>query len=268
MLRAAALSCLITAAASPAFAQAPEGVAAEERSVNFVSAGAAALPDYSGSNDYRVIPFGAFRYEFDNFTLRSDGPGLAADLIERGPVTAGVYARWSGGREDVEDKIVARLAEIDPSVITGGFVDVELASGILTGFDRVSIGARAGVDALGTFEGVSWGASANYLTAISRTSFFGLTASVSGYSDDYAETLFSVDAAGAASSGLPVYTAEGGVKDVGVTALLTLSFADPWFVSSVAGYSRLVGDFADSPIVALRGDTDQVFLGVAVGRTF
>ena len=264
----AAVAGFILAASGPALAQAPEGAPAEERSLNFVSAGAAALPDYSGSDDYRFIPFGAFRYEFDRFTLRTDGPGLAADLIERGPLTAGVYARWSGGRDEVEDAVVARLPEVGNSIITGAFVDVEVAEDILTGFDTLSLGARAGVDALGEFDGVTWTASANYFTALSRTSFAGLTASVSGYSDDYADTLFSVDAAGAAASGLPIYTAEGGIKDVGVTALLTLGTGGPWSVTTVLGYSHLVGDFADSPIVADRGDENQVFLGLAFGRTF
>ena len=268
MIRIAVLSSLVLAAAAPAHAQAPEGAPAEDRSLNFVSAGAAALPDYSGSDDYRFIPFGAFRYEFEAVTVRTDGPGLALDLVERGPVTAGAYARWSGGRDEVEDAVVARLPEVGDSIITGGFIDVELASDILTGFDTVSLGARAGVDALGEFDGVTWTASANYLTALSRTSFAGLTASVSGYSDDYADSLFSVDAAGAAASGLPVYAAEGGVKDVGVTALLTVGVGGPWSVTSVLGYSRLVGDFADSPLVAERGDENQAFLGLAVGRSF
>lgn len=268
MVRSAAIACVWAAFSAPALAQTPEGVGAEERSLNFVSFGAAALPDYSGSNEYRIIPFGAFRYEFENVTLRSDGPGVAADLIERGALTAGVYARWSGGRDEVEDAVVALLPDVDSSIITGGFVDVEVASEILTSFDALTLGARAGVDALGQFDGVAWSASASYLTALSRTSFFGLTATVSGYSDDYADTLFSVDAAGATASGLPVYMAEGGVKDVGVTALLTVGSGGPWSVTGVLGYSRLVGDFADSPLVAIRGDENQGFLGVALGRTF
>lgn len=268
MFRFVIPALLAASAASPALAQAPGGVEAETPSLNFVSFGAATLPDYAGSDDYRVIPFGAFRYEFDAFTLRSDGPGLAADLIDRGAVTAGIYARWSGGRDDVEDAVVSQLANVDNSIITGGFVDVEVAENILTGFDSITLGARAGFDALGTFEGLTWSASASYLTALSRTSFFGLSAGVSGYSDDYAETLFSVDAAGAAASGLPVYAAEGGVQDVSLTAFLTVGVAGPWAVTAVVSQSRLLGDFADSPIVALRGDENQSLLGLSLGRTF
>lgn len=268
MIRLAVIAGLMGLVCAPAVAQAPDSGASQDRPVNFASLGAAMLPDYSGSDDYRVIPFGAFRYEFDGFTLRSDGPGLAADLYERGPVTAGVYARWSGGRDDVEDAVVALLPQVDSSIITGAFVDLEIASEILTGFDALTLGVRGGVDALGEFEGLTWTASASYVTALSRTSFAGLSASVSGYSDDYAETLFSIDAAGAAASGLAVYSAGGGVKDAGVTAFVTVGTGGPWSVTGLAGYSRLVGDFADSPIVSVRGDENQVFLGLALGRTF
>lgn len=268
MIRTVVLASAAAAVSGAALAQSTEAGPEQDRSLDFASLGVAALPDYSGSNDYRVIPFGAFRYEFEAVTLRSDGPGLAADLIERGPLTAGVYARWSGGRDEVDDPVVALLPEVDNSIIAGGFIDVEVASDILTGYDALSLGARAGFDALGEFEGLTWTVSANYLTALSRTSFFGLTASVSGYSDDYADTLFSVDAAGAAASGLPVYTAEGGVKDVGATALLTVGTGGPWSITGVLGYSRLVGDFADSPLVSVRGDENQTFLGLAFGRTF
>ena len=259
--------CAGMLAVSPAMAQAPQSDGAV-RSTNFVSAGAAVLPDYAGSDDYRVIPFGAFRYEFENWTLRTDGPGLAADLYTSGPVTAGVFARWSGGRDDVEDAVVALLPEVGNSILAGGFVEIQVADKLLNEFDRVSLGARAGADILGEFEGLSWALSATYFTPLSRSVFFGLSASVNGASDDYAEQLFSVDAAGSAASGLAVYTAGGGVRDAGLTALLTVGVGGDWSVTGVASYSRLLGDFADSPLVAERGDENQGFIGLSFGRSF
>jgi len=269
ILRAALLAGGLAAIpVAPAAAQLAEGAPESDRSLNFISLGAAYLPDYTGSNDYRVIPFGALRYEIGDVVIRSDGPGLAVDFINQGPITAGVYGRWSGGRNDVDDAVVSLLEEVDSSIIAGGFVNVTVAENILTGFDRVSIGGRVGFDLLGEFEGAAWSGSASYATAVSQTSFLILSASVSGYSDDYAETLFSVDAAGAAASGLPVFDAEGGVQDVGLTAILDVGIGDNWSVSSILGVSRLVGDFADSPIVAVRGDDTQVFAGLALGRRF
>lgn len=259
---------LMAFAATPAFAQLAGGAAEVDRSLNFWSVGAAYLPDYTGSDDYRVIPFGAVRWEVGDVVVRSDGPGLAADLYREGPVTAGVYGRWAAGRNDVDDAIVALLPEIDNSIIAGGFVDVTLAENLLTGFDRFTVGARVGADILGRFEGAAWSTSATYTTALSRTSLFVLSASVSGFSDDYADTLFSINAAGATASGLQAFQAEGGVQDIGLTSILTVGIGGEWNVSGILGVSQLQGDFADSPIVAVRGSETQVFTGVALGRRF
>lgn len=234
----------------------------------YVSAGAAMLPDYAGSDDYRVIPFGALRVEWGDVVIRTDGPGLAAELYQAGPLTLGVYGRWSGGRDEVEDAVVSRLSEVDNSIFTGGFADLELAEGLLSPVDSLSVSAKAGVDALGTVDGIAWSGSLSYAGPLSRRSFYALSASVSGFSDDYADTLFSVDAAGAAASGLPVYVAEGGIQDFGVTGVYTHGFTDTWALTTVVGWSRLVGDYADSPIVTLRGDENQYFAGLSLGRRF
>lgn len=269
LLRPALVACAAAfTLTAPSVAQMAEGSAASDRPVNFVAFGAAYLPDYTGSDDFRVIPFGALRYELGDFVIRSEGPGLAVDLFQSGPLTAGVYGRWSGGRDEVDDAVVSLLPEVDSSIIAGGFANLQLAQNVITGFDRVSVGARVGADLLGEFEGATWSASASYATALSQTSFFVLSASVSGYSDDYADTLFSIDAAGAAASGLPVFTAEGGVQDIGVTALVDYGIGGNWSITTVLGVSQLMGDFADSPIVSVRGDETQVFTGVALGRRF
>ncbi|XBQ17117.1 MAG: MipA/OmpV family protein [Oceanicaulis sp.] len=256
------------AASGAAYAQPAAGGDAPRGPTQFISAGAAMLPDYAGSDDYRVIPFGALRLEFGEVVVRTEGPGLAVELHETGPLTLGVFGRWSGGRDEVDDAVVALLPEIDNSIIAGGFADLKLAQSVLIPTDRIVLGARLGADVLGTFEGAAWTGSVSYAGAVSRKSFFALSASVSGFSDDYADTLFSIDTAGAAASGLPVYTAEGGIQDVGITGIYDYGFGDNWSVTTVLGWSRLVGDYADSPIVAVRGDEDQYFLGLALGRRF
>jgi outer membrane protein len=269
ILRIALLaSALGAVTAAPAVAQLAEGAPAANRSLNFISLGAGYLPDYAGSDEYRVIPFGALRYEIGDVVIRSEGPGLALDFLTPGPLTIGVYGRWSGGRNEVDDAVVSLLDEVGDSIVVGGFVNLALAENVLTGFDRVSVSSRVGFDALGEFEGAAWSASANYATALSRSSFLILSASVSGFSDDYAETLFSVDAAGSAASGLQVFQAEGGVRDLGVAAVVDFSLGDNWSVSTVLSFSRLVGDFADSPIVAERGDENQFLGGLTIGRRF
>ncbi|MFP4518738.1 MAG: MipA/OmpV family protein [Oceanicaulis sp.] len=251
-----------------AFAQSAAESAEPPVLTQFVSAGAAMLPDYAGSDDFRVIPFGALRVEWGEVVIRTDGPGLAAELYEAGPVTLGVYGRWSGGRNEVEDAVVSLLPEVDNSIFTGVFAEIELADEILSPVDSLTLGVKAGADALGTVDGIAWTGSLTYAGALSRRSFYALSASVSGFSDDYADTLFSVDAAGATASGLPVYTAGGGVQDLGLTGIYTYGFTERWSLTTILGWSRLLGDYADSPLVAVRGDENQYFLGLALGRRF
>ena len=267
MIRLVAACFALPVLALPAAAQ--EAPDAPRPPTQYVSAGAAFLPDYSGSDEYRLIPFGALRLEVGDVVLRTDAPGLSAELVRSGPLTAGVFFRWSGGRNDVEDVVVARLEDVDNSILTGGFAELTVAQRVFGPADRITVGGRLAADATGTVEGLWWTGSVSYGAAVSRTSFVALSASVTGVSDDYGETLFSVDATGSAASGLPVFSAGGGIKDIGVTAVYDHGFAGGrWSVTSVVGWSRLLGDYADSPLVSVRGEENQAFVGLALGRRF
>ncbi len=94
----AATGLMIAACVAPgaALAQMAEGSQSSPLPRNYVAAGAAMLPDYAGSDDYRVIPFGAARFELAGVSFRTQGPGLAASLYENGPWELGAYVRWSG----------------------------------------------------------------------------------------------------------------------------------------------------------------------------
>ena len=73
-----------------------------------------------------------------------------------------------------------------------------------------------------------------------------------------------VNAAQAARSGLPVYRAESGLKDVGAGLNLSYMLGRNWMVTAVGGYSRLMGDAADAPLVVRYGSLDQWHGGLFV----
>ncbi len=263
----AVAAALAAGAAAAAHAQTARDAAAP-LPTGFVSFGAALAPDYPGSDDFRVLPFGAARFEVAGVTVRTEGPGVAVDLIEQGPITAGPYVRYVGGRDDIDDAVVARLPDVDASVVGGGFVRATLAEGVLGPFDQVSVTGRVGADLAGTFDGATWSASLDYGAALSREVFLAASLSLSGFSDDYADQLFSIDAAGAAASGLPAFDAEGGARDVGLFVILDYGIGADWSVTGALGYSRLIGDFADSPVTDIRGSANQTFAGLALGKRF
>lgn len=257
-----AASALALVLAAPALAQ-------EEGAPNFIALGAATAPDHPGSDDYRILPFGAGRARLGGVVLQVEGPGLSAAFLDTGRVEAGVYGRWQGGRDsDIDDAVVRALPEVDGSVVGGGFVRVMVAEGLTSAYDRVYLSARAGADVTGEFDGLFWSASAAWAAPLSRSTLFIANLSVSGAPDDYASRLFSVDTAGALASGLPAYAAEGGIQDVGLTLFLDQQVSENWSVTGVIGASRLQGDFADSPIVTIRGSDTPLFAGIGIGRRF
>ena len=261
MLRLAALASLLIA--TPVFAQEDGGPG------NFVAVGIAALPESPGGDSYRFIPFAAGRATLGGVVYQVEGPGVSASFYNEGNVEAGAYFRVYGGRDDeTGDAVVNLLPEADGGVVAGGFVRVQIAQGVLSPFDRVFVSGRVGADVTGEFGGAFWSGSVAYATPLSRTTLLIANLSVSGSPDDYADRLFSVDAAGSLASGLPVYNAQSGIQDIGATFLLDQQINEDWSVTGIFGASRLQGDYADTPIVTLRGDDMQYFVGIGIGRRF
>lgn len=261
MFRLAALSlCLLSA---PAFAQDGEGAP------NFVAGGIAALPESPGADSYRFIPFAAGRVRLGDVVLQVEGPGVSAGFLNQGPLEAGAYVRYYGGRDDdTGDVVVDLLPEAGNAIVAGGYARYQIAQGLLTPVDRIYVSGRLGMDVTGEYSGVFWSGSAAYATPLSRTTLLIANLSISGSPDEYANALFSVSNAGSLASGLPVFTAQSGVQDVGVTLFLDQQVTENWSVTGIFGASRLQGDYADSPIVVLRGDDMQYFAGLGIGRRF
>jgi outer membrane scaffolding protein for murein synthesis (MipA/OmpV family) len=71
---------------------------------------------------------------------------------------------------------------------------------------------------------------------------------------------FGISGAQAASSqkNYSPYTAESGIKDVGLSASVSHAVTDHISVMLGAKYARLLGDAADSPLVDQEGDANQL----------
>jgi outer membrane scaffolding protein for murein synthesis (MipA/OmpV family) len=101
--------------------------------------GAAALPDYEGSNDYTAIPFPSFEIEHEGFKLKSSRLGVEADILPWQGIDAGPIVRYSFGRDSsVDDSVVSLLPEVGESVEVGGYVAGGLPLNML-GLDSNSI---------------------------------------------------------------------------------------------------------------------------------
>jgi MipA family protein len=83
-------------------------------------------------------------------------------------------------------------------------------------------------------------------------------------SDTYAGSFFGVTPAASAASGLAAFDTGSGLKDVGLTLIGNYEVTETWSVTGIAGYTRLLGDAAASPIVSERGSPNQLFGGLGI----
>jgi outer membrane scaffolding protein for murein synthesis (MipA/OmpV family) len=75
------------------------------------------------------------------------------------------------------------------------------------------------------------------------------------------------------ATGLPEFTAEGGLNSVGGVTIVTVDLDGNilnggFNLYGIGGYSRLVGDAADTPFTATRGSANQLIGGIGLGYTF
>jgi outer membrane scaffolding protein for murein synthesis (MipA/OmpV family) len=82
---------------------------------------------------------------------------------------------------------------------------------------------------------------------------------------EYLDTYLGVSAEQSADSGLSEFDPDGGLKGVGVEAEARYALTQRWSLVGSAGYERLVGDAADSPI-ADAGSENQ--FTAALGLTY
>lgn len=255
------------AAALIGFFQASTALATEAK----LGLGAGVVPDYEGSDNYQFIPFPSFEIEHEGFKLQSSQLGIEADIVPFEVIQAGPIIRYDMGRDgDVRDDFVARLPEVDGSVEVGGYIASGLPLSML-GMDSEAIlfAKLSGVQGLdGGHEGAVFEGTLGIIAPVSDQLQIITAISTSYMSSDYAESYYSISAAGAAASGLAQYDADSGFKDIGVGVIATYNLTEQWSLTGIGAYKLLINDAAGSPVVKDRGSEDQFFGGFSIGYKF
>lgn len=264
-------------AAAPALAQDDEPLPNDPNSLT-IAAGGAYVPSYEGSDDYDFTPIGIVIGKVSGFGFGTRGTGVYFDLIRSDPNDAfsfdlGPVAHLRLDRTGgIKDAQVRALGEVDRAIELGGYAGIT-KNGVLHRYD--TLGARVTVqrDVSDTHDSTIVTPAVEYMTPLSERALVQLGLQAERVGDGYGATYFGVTPAGSAASGLPVYAADGGWKNWRVNLLaahmLSGMLRDPG-VAIFAGvaYSRLLGGFARSPIVAVAGDRDQYFATAGLSYTF
>jgi len=245
---------------------ASEGKPDPGRGRDFVALGLGATPDYLGSNDYQLVPFGFASYRVGDLRYTWQGLSLKADFLElrsAGAWVGGITAAYVPGRHDVDNPAVDRLPDIAGTVELGGFLGRRFRA-LFNNADAIAVSLGVMADIGGVYRGYTLDLGLDYNTPLSPRVRALLNLGAVYASDGFMDTQFGVDERGAAASGLPTFSADAGVHQLSASAGLNMQFNRRWGIFGQLAYSRLTGDARNSPVVRFGGDPDQWRLGLAL----
>lgn len=248
----------------------------DQRDTLTIGAGGAVLPDYEGSNDYRVVPFAAVRGRYKGVNFSTRGTYLYVDLVPRGSghlaFNAGPIAGVRLNRKGkIDDPFVRLLPKRKAAFEVGGFAGISY-HGLTNPYDSLSARVDVVRDVGDAHRSTIISPTIDFSTPLSRRTYVGLSAGLDYVSSRYARYYFGVTPADALASGLPAFTPRGGLKDWRVGLLANQSITGDLLhglsIFGTGNYSRLLRDFKRSPIVSQRGKAGQWLGAVGLAYTF
>jgi len=273
--------------AAPALAQdastppAPAGLE-EQLAADSITVGVAAayISDYEGSDDYRFTPAPGALASIGGYTITLIGNRASVDLIrdrpgptwdlQAGPI--GVVNFNRNNIDQIDDRRIRALGELDTAIELGGFVGIGKTGVITSPYDKLSVSLSYRHDVSNTHDSAIWQPTVNYFTPLSRKAAVGLFVSAERAQRGYARTYFSVTPAQSVASGLPVFNARGGWKNWSVGAIGTYSLTGDllkgWKAIGGVVYRGMLNDFEDSPLISIAGSRSQWATALGIGYTF
>jgi len=221
-------------------------------------------PEYEGAKDreMRLMPNINLRYG-DTLFLRgmTAGANLFKQQTAQGlVVTAGPLLALRRGRNAGDNAALTGLGDIDRSLDAGAFVRLRMGGW--------QAGADVRKDVSNGDGGTTVNLSAGYGRPLAPKLQLRATIDTTWASAAYMNTFYGIDATQSLNSGLARYDAGAGVKSVGAGLMADYGFSRDWGAFASLRYKRLVGDAADSPIVAGLGTESQVTTSVGLKYRF
>ena len=257
---------------SPVYAAEDDIAEVAGKGVGFVGLGVAYKPDYEGSDDSegRIAPFGRYNWASGRYVSLAGTAGsenaarLKANILRkegRDGLELGPVLQYRLKRDDdVDNDKVSKMKEVDSATEAGAFIgftsgnwsaDVTFATDISSEHDGSLVYFNGG-----------------YRIPVNDKFDMKLSGHVTWADDDYMETYFGVSSDDSARSGLSTYSASSGIKDAGVSVTGFYRFNKSWGMAGLLGYTQMLNDAEDSPLVNDEGDEAQMKAVVAVTYTF
>lgn len=254
---------------------------------NMFGAGAFAMPDFPGAEDYHAEGGAFLHANLGNGTwLRVIGPEVRLNLVPRyigeyysqfNTFRGGLLWRGRPSRDtDVDDEVVRRMSRVPMASELGVFASYSLPMPGNNPLHQILFSGDA-----------SWATNTVYTGAVGniRATYFypfpqglggkpllgSLGASLFFTSDHFTDRYFGINGPDLALfpelGGIP-YRAEGGLTSVRIPFSLTSQIDPKWSLTVAGRYERLLSDAADSPLVHTRGNENQWVIGASINYYF
>lgn len=258
-----------------------EAATARERAPDRIAAGLGTTlaPDYEGSDDYVPTLASGALVRIDGWSITWKGSALSVDLIpeyrdQTFKIMAGPIANLNFDRAITpHDPVVGLTRKRKVAVEGGGFFGFAKTGVLTSPYDSLTVTLSAAYDLGNVHHSLIVTPSVTYSAPLSRGAMVQAMASADVVGGRYARYYFGIGGNSATKSGLPRYQPGGGLKSVslglgGAVALNGDLDRRGVLVGAFFNFERLLGSFAASPIVAERGNANQVNLTVGVGYHF
>ena len=217
-------------------------------------------PDYFGSDDYEIEADPQVYIRVRNFVFFDDD-GADIALFGFSGFRFGPSIRLVGDRDENDNPNLAGLDRIGQTFELGGFAAATFVDRYSVKF-KVRQGVATGhrgliVDAFGTALLFKYG---RFSTSVS--------AQASWIGDDYADAFFTITPDQSIRSGLPVFDADDGFRNIGGSLNGYLNLGKRWSLNPYVTYNLIIGDAADTPIVSQLGSRHQFRAGFHLIRQF
>jgi MipA family protein len=212
------------------------------------------MPDFAGAKGGRFSPVPIFSIRragsADQFRSPRDNASIA--LIDFGDLRAGPAGKFVASRK--------ANGYFNAAFELGGFIEY-----FPVDWFRLRNETRQG---FGGHHGVVSDFSADFIVPVTRALTISAGPRFTWESTKATAPYFGIDAVQALASGLPAFDAKGGAHSAGAGVQVKYRINPQWEVHSYVEYDRLLGDAANSPLVAARGSVNQTTVGVGASYSF
>jgi outer membrane protein len=228
--------------------------------------GPVAAREFEGSDQYNVnlAPLISLRYkdliQVDNNQIRVNLFGGDGSLWKSTNFRAGPILKVDFGRSESDSPDLLGLGDVDTSLELGAFASYT------SGPFRYRIRLRQ--DVIGGHEGAL--ADLDVSLAIYRSDILNVGGRVgtTWASKKYMNAFFGVSIDQGRTSGLNLFTADSGFKDISLSLGGEFDVTRRWALVANLGFKRLIGDAAKSSLVVQRGSRHQLTAGAYAVYSF